>query len=311
MSTAAAPTGKLDDLMLAMDVVDTIRHREDVLARELSLGDRDDELIERLRDIYKSQGIEVTDAVLKEGVKALKEQRFQYKAPPGGPLTAMFRLWIRRGVLMKWVAAGIVALGLGWYANEQGWLNPDARRAEQDQIDLREALPKSLAQQITDTKAASKDPEADRRITVFAAEGDAAIKAGNAAGARDAIIKLESLRADLVRTYDLIIVARPGERTGIFRVPDDQPGARNYYIIVEAYAPDGRKLRLPIRSEEDQSTKEVDIFAVRVPKATYDAVGRDKQQDGIVQDNLMARKESGKLAPGFVKPAETGMITDW
>ncbi|NJO35162.1 MAG: hypothetical protein HC869_20695, partial [Rhodospirillales bacterium] len=53
--TAVAP-GKpqtLDDIMIAMDVVDTLRHREDLVRRELSEEDREAELIARLRKIYK------------------------------------------------------------------------------------------------------------------------------------------------------------------------------------------------------------------------------------------------------------------
>ncbi|HJR69030.1 MAG TPA: DUF6384 family protein, partial [Gammaproteobacteria bacterium] len=66
----------LDELMLAMDVVDTLRHKELVLARELMAGERDEDLLERLRDIYTGQGIEVTDEILTQGVKALREERF-------------------------------------------------------------------------------------------------------------------------------------------------------------------------------------------------------------------------------------------
>ena len=54
----------LDELMLAMDVVDTLRHKELVLARELEGEDRDAKLLEQLREIYTSQGIEVTDEIL-------------------------------------------------------------------------------------------------------------------------------------------------------------------------------------------------------------------------------------------------------
>ncbi|NOT41219.1 MAG: hypothetical protein HOP13_12070, partial [Alphaproteobacteria bacterium] len=81
MSGAAAVPAKpqtLDELMLAMDVVDTIRFRELLVERELGQGDRDKALRDRLREIYKSQGIEVTDRVLDEGIKALKESRFVY-----------------------------------------------------------------------------------------------------------------------------------------------------------------------------------------------------------------------------------------
>ena len=68
----------LDDVMLAMDVVDTLRHRSQMVERELSQDGRDDALKERLRKIYASQGIDVPDHVIAEGVRALKEDRFVY-----------------------------------------------------------------------------------------------------------------------------------------------------------------------------------------------------------------------------------------
>ncbi len=56
-STPAAATQpqKLDDLMLAMDVVDTLRHEERLVTRELNEAAREAELVERLRSIYASQ----------------------------------------------------------------------------------------------------------------------------------------------------------------------------------------------------------------------------------------------------------------
>ncbi|MFN9355683.1 MAG: DUF6384 family protein, partial [Alphaproteobacteria bacterium] len=74
----------LDELMLAMDVVDTIRHRELVVARELAQGDRDAALKARLREIYRGQGLEVSDAAIDQGIKALRESRFAYTPPAPG-----------------------------------------------------------------------------------------------------------------------------------------------------------------------------------------------------------------------------------
>ena len=71
----------LDELMLAMDVVDTLRHKELVLERELTAEDRDAKLLEQLREIYTSQGIVVTDEILQRGVDALREERFAYPQP--------------------------------------------------------------------------------------------------------------------------------------------------------------------------------------------------------------------------------------
>ncbi len=49
---------------------------------------------------------------------------------------------------------------------------------------------------------------------------------------------------------------------------------------------------------------------MRVPKSTYDKVGRDKQQDGIVVDKLLGRKEAGRLDLTYLMPAEAGRITE-
>jgi len=71
-------------------------------------------LIERLRKLYASQGIEVPDNILAEGVKALEEDRFTYKPPAEGIQTSLARIYIERG---KWSrrlgAAALAALRTG------------------------------------------------------------------------------------------------------------------------------------------------------------------------------------------------------
>jgi len=85
VSETAAPAvrdkSKLDDVLLAMDVVDTLRHREQLVLSELDAGAREAALLERLKDIYAAQGIDVPERILKEGVKALEEKRFLYEPP--------------------------------------------------------------------------------------------------------------------------------------------------------------------------------------------------------------------------------------
>src|SRR5690606_27582113 len=100
---------QLDEVMLAMDVVDTLRHREHLIARELAAGARDEDMVARLRQIYAAQGIDVPDRILQEGVEALKENRFVYtpKGSPGARRWAL--LWVRRGRVAA-AALGLVLL---------------------------------------------------------------------------------------------------------------------------------------------------------------------------------------------------------
>jgi hypothetical protein len=87
----------LDEVMLAMDVVDTLRRRERLVKRELDAEGREEDLKERLRKIYHAQGIEVPDHILEEGVAALKEDRFVYKPPLEGLGIKLARLYVARG----------------------------------------------------------------------------------------------------------------------------------------------------------------------------------------------------------------------
>ncbi len=75
MTGAAADKRPLDDIMLAMDVVDTLRHQQLLVERELNADDRDEKMKQRLREIYASQGIDVPDDVLEQGVAALSIER--------------------------------------------------------------------------------------------------------------------------------------------------------------------------------------------------------------------------------------------
>src|ERR671918_2826776 len=100
----------LDDLMMAMDVVDTLRHREKLVERELDTEGREAELMARLKEIYRQQGIEVPDRVLTDGVKALRESRFVYTPPPPGWKRTLFILWVRRGQIGTLAAAVAAAI---------------------------------------------------------------------------------------------------------------------------------------------------------------------------------------------------------
>ena len=71
---------------------------------------------------------------------------------------------------------------------------------------------------------------------------EAAIAASDISKAEGAIARASNqLTADLAVTYEVRVVYGPGEpRSGIFRIPNDAPNARNHYLIVEAVDPAGR-----------------------------------------------------------------------
>lgn len=474
-------TQKLDltEVMLTMDVVDTLRHQRSLVERELRSDEYDQELVEKVRKIYADQGLEVSEDIVTQGVAALREDRFTYRPPKGGFQTRLARVYVNRG---RWAKRfGLLILGLlGVYLVYQlAYVVPsDRSRAKAvkelsaqvagqldslkllaGQLDtlqkgLREELKavstlvsapiQRLASQArqslalaarhleavnslnlspeldrsvfeaqadsvrsrlgkateftrlieTDLKAAAEDltsiqalkaegreleatwsrfeqevssdaarkaggqiyaqarqslqagrtgtvsaavaalqslhamPEnlsslrartldealedgvADRIETLYR-DGMDALGAGDAQGAQKAYEALQQLYDQLRQEYVLQIVSRPGVPSGVWRYPVNNPSGRNYYLIVEAVTADGRRLALPVTSEEDGQTRVVSLWGLRVDGRIYDAVAQDKQDDGIVNRNRFGVKKRGYLAPEYMVPTTGGAITEW
>jgi Family of unknown function (DUF6384) len=311
LPAADAKPQTLDELMLAMDVVDTLRHQDNLVARELDETRREADLIERLRAIYKSQGIEVPDEVIRQGVSAIKEDRFAYTPPKPGIGVSLAKLWIARGTIGKVAGAAVLALGLGaggwWFGIEQP-RQAEIARAEQE---ITQIIPRGLDQGHREALTEAKVESARTRANQILADGRAALARKDAAGGRKAITDLEALRTALTQEYTLRIVSRPGEQTAVWRVPRGNPNARNYYAIVEAIDANGRALTLPILSEEDTKTASVTKFGVRVSADVFEAIARDKREDGIVQRNRLGDKKRGELDVTYTMPVMGGFITQW
>jgi hypothetical protein len=311
--TALAPSKPqaLDDIMIAMDVVDTLRHRDDLVRRELNGEDRESELIARLRQIYRDQGIEVSDQVLAEGVKALKDSRFVYMPPAPGWKRTLFTLWAKRetqGRRAGLALAVLIAVWGGYYVLVS---RPAGLSQERTHIEITQTLPKALRQAHADVMAVASDDAAKQKAAALLADGERAVRSGDRAAMTKTTTQLNALRDDLTREYTLTIVSRPGESSGVWRRPPRGNQARNYYLIVEPLAADGQKLSIPVRNEETGAVETVAKFGVRVPQATFDTVAQDKRDDGIVQKNLFGVKRRGMLTVDYQMPFEGGFITKW
>ncbi len=309
---AAAPGGgKLDDLMLAMDVVDTLRHQDDLVARELDDEGRETALVERLRKIYRDQGLDVPDSIIHEGVTALKDSRFVYTPPAPSLATTMARLWVNRSRIGAVVGVLVAAAGIAWFAYDALVVAPERRAAENRRIELTDTLPQKLAGAHRDVLAEAKVDAAKTQGDQLLADGRSALARNDADGARKALAGMEALRAKLRQTYSLIVVSRPGEQSGVFRVPNRNTNARNHYVIVEAVGPDGQPIPMPITSEEDGSSRTVSKWGVRVSQAVFDGVRADKEDDGIIQRNRFGDKRRGMLDVDYAVPVQGGAITQW
>ncbi|HEX7000217.1 MAG TPA: DUF6384 family protein [Trueperaceae bacterium] len=288
---------QLDEVMLAMDVVDTLRHREHLIAKELAAGARDEDMVERLREIYAAQGIDVPDRILSEGVEALKENRFVY-TPKGSPGARRWaHIWVRRG------RYGAMVLGLVLLVTVALFGYDAAVRAP------RRALVNDLGETRAAVLALSEVPDASARANDLYRQAQLALDRGDTGAAGTALDELERLLSQLEVAYTLRIVTDPV--TGVWRVPDLNTGARNYYVIVEAIGSGGRRVGVPVESEETGVVQTVDTWGLRVDEDTFERVRQDKLDDGIIQDDTFGVKRAGFLEPDYEFPTTGDAITEW
>ncbi|HMB47777.1 MAG TPA: DUF6384 family protein [Afifellaceae bacterium] len=301
----------LDEVMLAMDVVDTLRHEERMVRSDLSADEREADLIERLRKIYKSQGIDVPDSILRDGVKALEEKRFVYEPPKRTFATRLATLYVTRE---RWLKPLIIAIGIliaiyaAYYFLVQA---PRQAAIEQRRIELTQILPGEMKKFHAQITAIAEDADVRARADALFDDGKSAVAEGDherAAAIRD---RMDQLFTDLSQTYTIRIVSRPGKYSGIFRVPDDNPGGRNYYLIVEAVDAEGTLVPVLISSEEDQTVKRTTSWGVRVSEEVFNAVADDKADDQIIQAANIGIKRRGVLEPDYAIPVMGGRIVEW
>lgn len=309
--TGDGRTVPLDDVMIAMDVVDTLRHDDRIVARELNREGKRAELIERLREIYRGQGIEVPDRILEEGVQALEEDRFVYKPPPNTFKTRLAKIYVTRDRWGRAVAGILVALVAVWLVYYLGVQRPGQRAAEERTIALNQTLPREFDELNAAIVSEATEESVAARAESLVTTGRNAIRAENLAAARSARDGLARMLAVLRSEFEIRIVSRSGEMTGLWRVPRANPNANNYYLVVEAIGPDGAVIPQTLLNEETGHSETVPTWAVRVSPEVFQSVQADKQDDGIIQNAAVGRKARGRLTREWSIPTLGGFLTRW
>lgn len=307
---ASKSDAPLDDLMMAMDVVDTLRHEEGQVARELKTDERDAAMVERLRQVYASQGIDVPDHILKAGVEDLKRDRFAYSPPSAGFQRTLAMIYISRSTWSKWLAA-VVAVVIVCIAAWYFIVKLPAQRAEADLLARLQALPATYTELVGRIDSLTENTEIEANAARLATDGNLALSDGNNEAAFKAEADLRDLAGRLQEVFEVRIISREGVPTGVSRIPESNPDTENYYIVVEAVDADGKILERRIVSEESSEAELVDKWGQRVSETIYNAVRRDKMEDGIVQKGVLGQKRRGELDIKWRSGVQDGAITKW
>lgn len=301
--TEADKKAPLEDVMVAMDVVDTLRHQQGVVERELDTEGRRERLLERLKGMYQAQGIDVPEHVLLEGIKALEEERFAYKPVDSSWRTKLAHVWVSRG---RWgkpigVLSAIGAVLWGIYFSIE--VLPER--------ELRSQIPTKISQSVTNIKRIAKSPEIVAQAEQIANRARSALSRDNLADASQELESLKSMAGQIAQSYTIRVVSRPRESSGVWRIPPGNSKARNYYLIVEAIDQNNKVIELPILNEENNKTTRTKTWGLRVSEQTFYKIASDKQDDGIIQANKVGFKKAGYLKPEFNVPTTGATISEW
>jgi hypothetical protein len=129
--------------------------------------------------------------------------------------------------------------------------------------------------------------------------------------ARASAARLQTMLDELSQQFEIRVVNRPGEITGLWRVPRVNPDQRNYYLVVEAIDRSGKSVPRDILNEETSKRETVTKWAVRVPKKVFDEIQADKLDDGIIQKAVIGAKIAGEPDPSWMMDVTGGALTKW
>ena len=168
--------------------------------------------------------------------------------------------------------------------------------------------------------AVDNDGSLAGKVQAMVAASDLDHKAGELGELKKTHAELAAILEQLDSEFKVLVVAGQDRKSGIDRYFTDDDGKRasGYYLIVEAHDAKGTVQEMRIQNRESGKESVVAAWGERVPKEVYDRIGRDKQEDGALDERRFAVKRRGELEPAIVmlgtdgKPLEPrGRITAW
>lgn len=196
----------MSDTIVAMDVVDTIRHDERMRDVELGDADRRKAEIQRLREAYSAQGLDVSEDVISKAFDKMDEKRFVH-APLRPGLSKMLAVaYVRRSrygrnaAVVVAVSACLVGTSLAgrYFLVERPRM--EAAKALREQID--NVLPARLKSAITLARgyaAQSGNTDALTAVDASTTVVNAALARDDVASASKGIDVITAIAADLKR----------------------------------------------------------------------------------------------------------------
>src|SRR5690606_12480578 len=107
---AVKNTPSMEDVLMAADTVDTIRHEMAIQETEILSDDRRSALKAKLRQWYESQGTIVSDEIINRAVEDMDKNRYVHEPLAPGFSRLLARMWINRGKIAARSAVAVASV---------------------------------------------------------------------------------------------------------------------------------------------------------------------------------------------------------
>jgi len=156
---AVKNTPSMEDVLMAADTVDTIRHEMAIQETEILSDDRRSALKAKLRQWYESQGTIVSDEIINRAVEDMDKNRYVHEPLAPGFSRLLARMWINRGKIAARSAVAVASVafiyGSALFIHSEFVVKPreraviaakveKARIAAELKLDIETRLPQAL-----------------------------------------------------------------------------------------------------------------------------------------------------------------------
>jgi hypothetical protein len=343
----------MHDMLRIMDVASALRRERETAEAQLDAATAKARLRDRLLATAAAAGEPVTPAEVDAAIAHYFAEQHRYADPPNGLKNFLAHCWVQRiGCLFLLILLGTFTLVAVWVVNSVMGDPPPKPVVGPPpgvgpQVTPVPATPPPAPTPVVEApkpapRVEPPKPPVEDLATVWAkfqaaaaaareiaaddvarASVDQVVKLGrlhheaqNLERLRMARSELDEVATRLAEEYTVTIVDRPGVKSGFERLYNGR--VSGYYLVVEALDRNGNALRRSIVNTETKSRDMVTMWGEEVELDVFERIVADKQKDGVVDENVVAKKVRGIMSEEFVlddgrgKPIAKGRrVTKW
>jgi hypothetical protein len=343
----------MHDMLRIMDVASALRRERETAEAQLDAATAKARLRDRLLATAAAAGEPVTPAEVDAAIAHYFAEQHRYADPPNGLKNFLAHCWVQRiGCLFLLILLGTFTLVAVWVVNSVMGDPPPKPVVAPPPVVAPKVTPVPATPPPAPTpvveapkpapRVEPPKPPVEDLATVWAkfqaaaaaareiaaddvarASVDQVVKLGrlhheaqNLERLRMARSELDEVATRLAEEYTVTIVDRPGVKSGFERLYNGR--VSGYYLVVEALDRNGNALRRSIVNTETKSRDMVTMWGEEVELDVFERIVADKQKDGVVDENVVAKKVRGIMSEEFVlddgrgKPIAKGRrVTKW